>query len=80
VAEVEVGFGAVLGDEDLAVLVRRHRAGVDVEVRVEFLDGDAEAARLQHAADGSGGDAFADRADDAAGAENKFRHIRKSFQ
>ena len=26
VAEVEVGLGAVLGDEDLAVLVRRHRA------------------------------------------------------
>jgi hypothetical protein len=27
VAEVEVGLRAVLGDEHLAVLVRRHRAG-----------------------------------------------------
>ena len=33
VADVEVGLGAVLGDEDLAVLERAHRAGVDVEVR-----------------------------------------------
>jgi hypothetical protein len=29
-AEVEVGLGAVVGDEDLAVLIRRHRAGIDV--------------------------------------------------
>ncbi len=33
VAEVEVRLGAVIGDEDLAVLVRRHRPGVDVDVR-----------------------------------------------
>ena len=37
VAEVEVGLGAVLGDEHLAVLERAHRARVDVEVRVELL-------------------------------------------
>ncbi len=43
VAEVEVGLGAVLGDEDLAVLVRAHRAGVDVDVRVELLDRDLDA-------------------------------------
>ena len=40
VAEVEVGLGAVVGDEDLAVLVRRHRARVDVDVGVELQDGD----------------------------------------
>ena len=27
VAEIEVGLGAVLGDEDLAMLERAHRAG-----------------------------------------------------
>src|SRR4051794_3847504 len=37
VAEIEVGLGAVLGDEYLAVLERRHRAGIDVDVRVELL-------------------------------------------
>ena len=40
VAEVEVGLGAVVGDEHLAVLVRRHRARIDVDVRVELQDGD----------------------------------------
>ena len=44
VADVEVGLGAVVGDEDLAVLERVHRAGVDVEVRVELLHRDAQAA------------------------------------
>ena len=43
VAEVEVGLGAVLGDEHLAVLVGRHRPGVDVDVRVELLQLDVEA-------------------------------------
>ncbi len=38
VAQIEVGLGAILGDEDLAVLVRRHRAGIDVEIGVEFLN------------------------------------------
>src|SRR5205085_8205485 len=36
VAEVEVCLRAVVGDEDLAVLEGRHRAGVNVYVRVEL--------------------------------------------
>ena len=47
VPEVEIGFGAVVGDVDLAVLVGGHGAGVDVEVGVELLDGDGETARLK---------------------------------
>ena len=47
VAEVEVGLGAVGGDEDLAVLIRRHRARVDVEVRVELLEGDGDVRDLR---------------------------------
>jgi hypothetical protein len=43
VAEVEVGLAAVVGDEDLAVLERVHRARVDVDVRVELLHRDPEA-------------------------------------
>jgi hypothetical protein len=37
VTDVEVGLGAVLGDEDLAVLERVHGARVHVEVGVELL-------------------------------------------
>ena len=35
-AEVEIGLGAVVGHEHLAVLVRRHRARIDIQVGVEF--------------------------------------------
>ena len=37
VAQVEIGLGAVVGDEDLAVLERAHGAGIDVQIRIEFL-------------------------------------------
>src|SRR4029079_13184058 len=47
VTEVEVGLGAVVGDEDLAVLVRRHRPGIDVDVRVELEDAHPQASCLQ---------------------------------
>ena len=43
VADVEVGLGAVVGDEHLAVLERVHRPGVDVEVGVELLHRDPQA-------------------------------------
>jgi hypothetical protein len=43
-AEVEVGLGTVLGDEDLAVLERAHRAGIDVDVGIELEVGDLDPA------------------------------------
>lgn len=58
VAQVEVGFRAILGDEDFAVLIGVHGAGVDVEIGVEFLDGHRIAARLQKPAQRGGGDAL----------------------
>ena len=70
VAEVEVGLGAVLGDEDLAVLERRHRPGIDVDVRVELLQGDLQPAGDEQAADRGRRDALAERGDDAAGDED----------
>ncbi len=66
VADVEIGLGAVLGDEDLTVLERAHRARVDVDVRIELQDADLEAARLQHRAQRGSSDALAERRDDAA--------------
>ncbi len=76
VPEVEVGLGAVLGDEDLAVLERAHGARVDVDVRVELLVRDLEAARLEEAAERGGGDAFAETGDHAAGDEDVLGHGR----
>lgn len=42
--DVEVGFGAVVSDEDLAVLEGVHRAGVDVDVGIQLLHDNADAA------------------------------------
>ena len=74
VAKVEVCLGAVDGDEDLAVLIGRHGAGIDVEVGIELLDGDGEAAALEDSPEGGGGDALADGTDHATGYENVFCH------
>jgi len=46
-AEVEIRLGAIVGDIDLAVLIRAHRARIDVEIGVELAHADAIAARLQ---------------------------------
>ena len=70
VAEVEVGLGAVLGHEDLAVLERAHRARVDVEVWIALLERHLHPARLEQGAQGRGGDALPEPGDDASGHEH----------
>src|SRR5690349_16080580 len=41
--KVEVGFSAVVGDVDLTVLKRIHRARIDIDVRVHFQQRDFQA-------------------------------------
>jgi hypothetical protein len=74
VPEVEVGFGSVRGDENLAVLVGAHCAGIDIQIGVEFLDGDFQAARFEDPANSRCGDALANRTHDATGAKDVLRH------
>ena len=74
VPEVEVGLAAVVGDEHLAVLERVHRAGVDVDVRVELLHRDPEAPGLEEPAERGGGEPLAERAGHAARHEDVLRH------
>ena len=71
VAQVEVGLGAVLGDEHLAVLERAHRPGVHVDVRVELLDRHGQPARDQQPTQRGGRDALPKCGDDAAGDEDE---------
>ena len=60
VADVEVGLSAVLGDEDLSVLERVHRAGVDIEVRIELLHRHRQPTRSEaQVSEGAGGEALA---------------------
>src|SRR5437773_10924462 len=74
VAKVQIALGAVFGDEDLTMLIGRHRPGVDVEVGIHLERRDGEASRGEDATEGSGGDAFAQRGSDPSGHEHKLRH------
>ena len=58
VAQVQVGLGAVVGHKDLAVLIRAHRARIDVQIGVELAQADLIAASLQKSAESGGGEAF----------------------
>ena len=71
VAEVEVRLRAVLGDEDLAVLERAHRARIHVDVRIELLDRDREPASHEKAPERCGGDPLAEGRNDPAGDEDE---------
>ena len=73
-AEIEIGLGPVVGHEDLAVLVGRHRARIDVEIGIELLDARAVAARLQQGSQSRRRDAFAKRGNHAASNEYISRH------
>ena len=74
-ADVEVGLGAVLGDEDLAVLERVHRPGVDVEVGVQLLHRDPQATAGQQGAQRTRRQSLAERGHNAAGDEDELRRL-----
>ena len=74
VPEVEIGLGTVLGDEHLAVLIGRHRAGVDVEVGIHLQRRDGETPRREDPSKRGGGDAFAKRRGDPSGHEDELGH------
>ena len=76
VAQVEVRLGAVVGDIHLAVLIRAHRARIDVDIRIELLQGDLVAVTFEQRADRGGGQPLAERRDDAAGHEDVFHRTR----
>ena len=79
VAKVEVGLGAVVGHEHLAVLVGRHRAGVDIQVGIELADAHAIAARLQQGTECRRSYAFAKGGNHAAGNEYISRHGNRAI-
>ena len=70
VADVQVGLGAVVGDEHLTVLEGVHGARVDVQVRVELLHRDPQAPRLEQRAQAGGGEPLAERGGDTPGDED----------
>jgi hypothetical protein len=73
-AKVEIGFGAVVSDEHLTVLIRAHRSRIDVEVWIELPETDGVPTRLEKRAEGGGCEAFSKGGDHAAGNEDVPLH------
>src|SRR6185312_5819308 len=71
-AEVEVGFRAVIEHVDFAVLIGVHGARIDVKVGVELLEDDFESAILEQGAERGGGQALAERTHHTASYKNVF--------
>ena len=42
--KIEIGLRSVVQNIDFAVLKRAHRSRIDVEIRIEFLENDAQPA------------------------------------
>ena len=47
-AQVQIGLGAIIGDENFAMLERGHGARIHVDVRIELDQSDFEASRLKN--------------------------------
>ncbi len=50
VAEVEIRLRAVVGHKHLAMLIGRHCAGIDINIGIEFHEGNRDTAILQEPA------------------------------
>jgi len=72
VAHVQIGFRSIVGDEDFPVLEGVHGAGVDIYIRVEFLEGNGQAAAFKKSAERSGCKAFTKGREHSAGNKNKL--------
>ena len=73
--EIQVGFRAVVQHVNLAVLVGVHRAGVHIQVRVEFLQRDLETSIFKQRAEGGGRQTFAQRTHHAASDKYVFHRF-----
>ena len=72
VAEIEIGFRAVIGDVDLAMLVWTHGAGIDIQIGIELEHRYVKAAAFQKTSNGRCRQPFAERRNNSAGHEDKF--------
>ena len=74
VAQIQVGFRAVVSHENFPVLERRHRARVNVDIRVELDERHAQAPHLQQTPNRRRRQPLAKTGNNAACHKNIFRH------
>ena len=70
--EVQVGFCSVFRDENLAVLVRAHRARIHIDIRIQFLRNHLVSFRLQKTPQRCCRNSFSQAGYDAACHKNVF--------
>ena len=74
-AQIQIGFCTVFGHIDFAVLIGTHGAGIDIDIGVELLSGDFEAAGFEQSSQRGSGDAFAQPGNNTASHKNIFGHL-----
>src|SRR4029077_3790236 len=75
VPQIEVRLRAIFGHKHFAVLKGAHRARIDVQVRIAFLQGDFETATFEETTDRGGSYALSKRGKKTAGYKDIFwRH------
>ena len=73
-AEIEIGFSAIVQHINFAVLIRTHCAGIDIEIGVKFLESNFESAIFEQGAKGCGGEPFAEGTHHAASYKDVFHY------
>jgi len=74
VAQVQIGFGTVFGDEHLAMLERTHGARVKVDVRVQFEQRDLQTTRFKNRPQRRGSNALTQGGNDPTRDKHIFNH------
>ena len=77
--EVQIRLSAIIRDKNLTMLIRAHRSRIDIDIRIEFLDCDLNAAALEQTAEGSSCDALAQGRNNPAGNKNILCHENASY-
>ena len=70
--KIQVGLGPVIQYEDLAVLIGAHCARVNIDIGIQFLNGDVEPAFFEQTSRCCCRYAFANRTDHTTGIEDIF--------
>ena len=68
--QIQIGLRAIVGDINLAMLERAHRARIDIKIGIEFAQTDFVTARLKQRAKSGGRQTFSEGRDHAAGDED----------
>ena len=73
-AQIQIGFSPVFGDENFTMLVWTHGAGVYIEVRVKFLEQNPKTTLFQQSAQRGGANAFSQTGHNSTGDKDVFCH------